>query len=294
MLGEDDAAEGVGTLASKTPWQRFQVLTAGAGMNLLLSVAFFAATFLLGVVTTEPSQDVVIAAVVRDSPAAAAGLQVNDAVLRVNASSVKTVADLQRLTLESAGQEISIIVRRDGEVLDPILLVPRANPPAGQGPLGITITNSSLVIRQYGLLDALRMGVEKTIAVIGLTLSIPVLLIKGLVSPDLARPYGVIGIAQLTGAIVTHTPTFGWVPVLELVGQLSAGLGIVQLLPIPGLDGGRLVFVILEWFRRGKRVSPQKEAAVHLVGMMLLLALMVVITINDIVNPIDLAALGLQ
>jgi regulator of sigma E protease len=293
MLGEDNPAEGEGSLASKTPWQRFQVLAAGAGMNLLLSIVFFAATFLLGVATSEPSQDVLIAGVVRDGPAAAAGLQINDAVLRVNASAVKTVADLQRLTQENAGQQISLIIRRDGEVLDPVLITPRASPPTGQGPLGIQIANYRMVIRQYNLFEAIWMGAERTVSVIGLTLYTPVLIMKGLVPADLARPIGVVGMTQLTGAVVSQIPTSGWVPVLNLIGLLNAGLGIAQLLPIPGLDGGRLVFVFLEWIRRGKRISAEKEGMVHLAGMVLLLALMIVITYYDIVNPINLPELGM-
>ncbi len=293
LLGEDDPSEGEGTLASKTPWQRFQVLFAGAGMNLVLSVAFFAATFLLGVAAMEPTQDVVIAGIASEGPAAVAGLRVNDAVLRLNATPVKTVVDLQRLTLESAGQEISLIVRRNGEVMDPIRLVPRTNPPAGQGPLGIQIANYHLVIRQYNLFEALWMGAERTVSVIGLTLYTPVLIIQGQISPDLARPIGVVGMAQLTGSVVSQIPSDGLVPLLNLIGLLNAGLGIAQLLPIPGLDGGRLVFVTLEWIRRGKRVSPQKEGMVHLAGMVLLLVLMAVITYYDIVNPINLPELGL-
>lgn len=294
LLGEDDPTQGEGSLSSKTPWKRFQVLAAGAGMNLLLSVGFFAATFLIGVATAEPSQNVVIAGVVRDGPAAAAGLQINDAVLRVNANSVTTIADLQRLTLENAGQQISLIIRRDGEVLDPVLLTPRVNPPAGQGPLGIQIANYRLVVRQYNLFEAIWMGAERTVSVIGLTLYTPVLILRGLVPADQARPIGVVGITQLTGAVVSQIPTSGWVPVLNLIGLLNAGLGIAQLLPIPGLDGGRLVFVILEWLRRGKRISAQKEGMVHLAGMIFLLLLMGVITFYDIVTPVDLGALGLQ
>jgi len=292
LLGEEDPTQ-EGSLASKTPWQRFQVLVAGAGMNFLLGILFFAATFAIGVAVAEPTDEVTVIAVVRDSPAAAAGLQPNDTILRVDTHPIKTIADLQEYTQQNVGKETALIVKREGEVLPPIVVTPRANPPSGQGPLGIQIANYRIVVRAYPVWEALWMGVERTAGVVALTLYTPVLIIKGMIPADVARPIGVVGMTQITGTVVSQIPSNGWVPVLNLIGLLSAGLGIAQLLPLPGLDGGRLVFVILEWLRRGKRISPQKEGMVHLAGMIVLLALMALITYYDIVSPVQIPELGM-
>jgi regulator of sigma E protease len=290
LLGEEDPSA-AGSLASKTPWQRIQVLTAGAGMNILLGIVLFAATFAIGVPVAEPVNDVTVAAVAAGSPAAAAGLRANDIIARLDAHPIKTIADLQQFTLEKAGQETTLTIKRDGEVLPPITIVPRVDPPAGQGALGIQIANYRTVIRSYPIWEAAWMGVQRSLEVVAVTLTAPIDIARGLIPGEAARPIGVVGIAQLTGAVSSQIPTQGWVPILNLTGYLSIGIAIAQLLPRPGLDGGRLVFVLLEWIRRGKRVRPEREGMIHLAGLLLLVTLMVVITYYDIVNPIQVPGL---
>ena len=95
-----------------------------------------------------------------------------------------------------------------------------------------------------------------------------------------AQIAGIVGIAQITGEVAKA----GWMPVLELAALLSLNLAILNILPIPALDGGRLVFVALEWVRRGRRISPEREGKVHLVGFAVLIALMVVVTGFDILR----------
>ena len=290
LLGEEDPSS-PGSLASKTPWQRTQVLMAGAGMNIVLGIVLFAATFTIGVPVAEPVNDVVVAAVAAGSPAAAAGLRANDILLRLDAHTIKTIADLQQFTMENAGQETTLTVKRDGEVLPPIAIVPRADPPAGQGALGIQIANYRTVVRSYPIWEAAWMGVQRSLEVVAVTLTAPIDIARGLMPGDAARPIGVVGIAQLTGAVSSQIPTQGWVPILNLTGYLSIGIAIAQLLPLPGLDGGRLVFVLLEWIRKGKRVRPEREGMIHLAGLLLLVTLMVIITYYDIVNPIQVPGL---
>ena len=94
--------------------------------------------------------------------------------------------------------------------------------------------------------------------------------------PGLAGP---VGIAQITGEAANAG---GLLPVLELTAFISLSLAIVNVLPIPGLDGGRLMFVLLEWARGGKRVSPQREGLIHFAGFVLLIGLVVVITYFDV------------
>ena len=113
-------------------------------------------------------------------------------------------------------------------------------------------------------------------------ISLPMLLISGQLSPQEAALSGPVGIAQLVGGAVNATAETGlWFPVWQLAAIISAGLAIANLLPIPALDGGRLLFILIEKIR-GRRIAPEKEGVIHIVGFVLLLGLMVVITINDI------------
>jgi regulator of sigma E protease len=116
--------------------------------------------------------------------------------------------------------------------------------------------------------------------------TLPTRLLGGLIAPGEARVMGPVGISQVAGLSVENTVKTGesfWI--LSLVAQISLALGITNLLPLPALDGGRLIFVLIEAVRR-KRISPEREAVVHLIGMAMLLGLMVLITIQDLSNPI--------
>ena len=105
-------------------------------------------------------------------------------------------------------------------------------------------------------------------------------------APSDARLTGLVGMAQATTGAVDYVVDTGvWYPIFFLTGLFSAGLSIANMLPIPALDGGRLFFVLLEWIR-GRRIPPEREAAYHFVGIVVLLTLMVIISINDLAQPI--------
>src|SRR5206468_1725174 len=109
---------------------------------------------------------------------------------------------------------------------------------------------------------------------------------RGSQAPSDARLIGLVGMAQATSETVSYVADTGfWYPLFVLTGLFSAGLSIANLLPIPALDGGRLFFVLLEWIR-GRRVPPEREAAFHFVGIVVLLTLMVIISFNDLVSPL--------
>src|SRR5260221_162204 len=129
-------------------------------------------------------------------------------------------------------------------------------------------------------------GIRATVLAIGATLSVPKMLLEGSLAPSDARLIGLVGMAQATSETVSYVADTGfWYPLFILTGLFSAGLSIANLLPIPALDGGRLFFVILEWIR-GRRVPPEREAAFHFVGIVVLLTLMVIISFNDLVSPL--------
>lgn len=141
-------------------------------------------------------------------------------------------------------------------------------------------------LTRSGPLAALGQGISTTARYTYLTLSVPAMLVRGAITPADARPVGPVAIFGLTSGAISATASSGyWYPVLQLMGILSAALAITNLLPIPALDGGRLLFILIEKIR-GRRVDPNWEGAIHLAGMVILLGLMAIITYQDIVSPI--------
>ena len=281
MLGEEDPSA-PGSFASKPRLTRIIVLAAGSAMNFLLAVVAFSLVYIVGVPRLSADGPVHLGAIAPGSPAAAAGLQPGDNVTAFDGQPV-TLQSFRDLTQQHLGQTVQLDVRRGSETLN-VALVPRANPPEGQGALGVVLEANDVA-----RLDPLRaggLGVQQTVRAIGVTFMVPVLLMEGAISPSDARPIGLVGMAQLTSQTVDYAVDTGfWYPIFILTGMFSAGLSLANMLPIPALDGGRLFFVVLEWLR-GRRIPPEREAAYHFVGIVVLLALMVLISLNDIFSPL--------
>ena len=284
MLGEEDPTE-PGSFASRPKRARVLTLIAGPAMNLLLAVFVFAGAYMAG--WPKPTYQISVILVEPGSPAEAAGLQAGDIILRANDFDLTSNYRLADYTRAHLGQEIILTVQRGEEILH-IPVVPRTQWPSGQGPigiqLGISVTSTSLVY--YGPLQALWRGLKQAGQVISFTFHLPVLLMRGQITPEQARPVGPLGIAQMTGnALQQSLNTRWWFPILQMTGILNAALALTNLLPLPALDGGRLLFVVIEAIR-GKRVDPKKEGFVHLIGMAALIGLMLIITYQDIVSPV--------
>ena len=109
---------------------------------------------------------------------------------------------------------------------------------------------------------------------------------EGLIPANLARPVGPVGVGQLVGDAVQYSLDTGWwYPAMQMMGTLGVALAVTNLLPLPGLDGGRILFVLVEAVR-GKRIDPAREGLIHLIGLALLVALMLFITWQDVINPV--------
>ncbi len=283
MLGEEDPTF-PGSLASKSKIARIVVLGAGAGMNFLTAVLFFALALGLGAPAAADPENAVIGFIAPGSPAEAAGFQDGDIVLRANETGILQVQDLLDFTQAHLGREVVLTVQRGDEILR-ISVVPRPEPPQGEGPMGISL-GPRTTLKHYKWYEAIGMGIKQTVRIIGLTITLPVQLLRGLIPVDMARPVGPVGLGQIVGDAVQYSLDSGWwFPVMQLMGSLSVALGVTNLLPLPGLDGGRILFVIVEGIR-GRRLDPAKEGLVHLVGLMILVALMLFITWQDVVNPV--------
>ncbi len=283
MLGEEDPTF-PGSLASKSKRVRIAVLVAGAGMNLITAVLFFALALGLGAPVAADPENAVVQQVLAGSPAEAAGLQAGDVVVQADTTAIVRVQDLIDYTQAHLGQEIQLTVEREGQTLT-VPVVPRPNPPEGEGAMGIVL-GPRATIKRFPWYEALWLGLKQTAGLVFFILTVPVQLVQGLIPADLARPVGPVGVGRLVGDAVQYSLDTGWwYPVVTMMGSLSVALAVTNLLPLPGLDGGRILFVVVEAIR-GRRIDPAKEGLVHLVGMLLLVALMLFITWQDVINPI--------
>lgn len=283
MLGEEDP-NFPGSLASKSKLTRIFVLAAGAGMNFLTAAIFFAIALGLGAPAVADPENAVIASVSPGSPAEQVGLEPDDIILKADDTDILTITDLQQYTQEHLGQEIVLTVQRGDDLLK-IAVVPRVEVPEGDGPIGVGLSPRT-ELKRYVWYEALWEGAKETVTMTGFIFTVPVQIIKGLIPLDMARPVGPVGVGQLVGDAVEFSLDTGWwFPVMQMMGTLSVALAVTNLLPLPGLDGGRILFVIIEGIR-GRRMDPAKEGLVHFIGLMLMVALMLFITWQDVVNPV--------
>jgi regulator of sigma E protease len=141
-------------------------------------------------------------------------------------------------------------------------------------------------IRGYSFAEGVAQGLRDTGNVVLMTVQVPLRLLSGEMSAEEARPSSVVGISGVLTLSLQQSFEWGLAfPALQTASIISLMLGLTNLLPLPALDGGRILFVVLEAVR-GRRVSPQREAAFHLVGMLILLALLGLMAVQDVLNPI--------
>lgn len=282
--GEDDPSV-QGGLAGASKKARLFTLSAGAGANFLLALALFWIAFMIG----PPKYEIVIPEVMPDSPAMSAGIQPGDVFVSVNGREVTGSDVVVEEIGGAAGQPVELVLMRNGEEVN-VTVTPRMEgqyDPETEGPTGIRLegrrtgANASL-----GPVQSLVTSGQTMFDVVWGTLRAPVMLIRGQITPSEARPVSVVGLSQLAGRAAEETANQGDLfPLLWFAAVISVALGFTNLLPIPALDGGRIMFVLVEAVR-GRRIEPEREGMVHLVGMLFLFGLMLLIIVQDIVNPI--------
>ncbi len=279
MAGEEDPKV-PRSLASKGIGTRLLVLSAGSLMNLLLPLLLFSIAFMIphNLVIGQ----VMIGEVDPDSPAAIAGIEPGDTVLSINEKPVNNIGDLHRYIQLNLGKEITILVKHSDSTTENIQVIPRWRPPEGRGAVGIVVTtaNPTIVSQSEPFWRAIPSGASACIETFVLFKNGIISMIIGTTPVAVAGP---VGIAQLTGEVAKA----GISPLLEFAAFLSINLAIINLFPLPALDGGRIVFVLLEWVRRGKRISPKREGLIHAIGFALLMAAFIAITYQDIVRIIS-------
>ncbi|CAG0936717.1 regulator of sigma E protease [Thermoflexales bacterium] len=281
MYGEEGAS-GQGSFNNASKRGRAATLLAGPGMNLVVALIVFTATYMLGY----PESPAVIKEVSANSPAATAGLLPQDAIVAIDDVRIRNIAQVKPYIDDHAGQPVKITVQRQGEDVA-VVLTPRtvAQTPEGQGKIGIlfdVVAASGYTLVQHPFGESVQLAVGDIVDTVRQIVTLPTRLLAQQIAPSEAQVVGPVGISQVAATAMGQTTRTGepfWL--LNLFAAISLALAITNLLPLPALDGGRLIFIILEAVR-GKRISPEREAIVHFVGMMLLLALMVLITIQDV------------
>lgn len=282
--GEDDATV-PGGLAAASKKARFFTLISGAGANFIFALVLFWIAFMIG----PPRFDVSIQEVIPDSPAMQAGLLTGDIISEINGREVTGSDIVIEEVSGSPGEAIQMIVIRDGEERS-LTVTPRKPgeyDAETEGPTGIRIRSDSTGRNvSASPLEALGLAGQSIFDVVYGTLRAPLMLIQGQISPSEARPVSVVGLSQLAGRAAEETANQrDLFPILWFAGIISVALGFTNLLPIPALDGGRISFVLVEAIR-GRRIEPEREGMVHLVGMLFLLGIMVLIIVQDIINPV--------
>ena len=280
--GEDDP--GVeGGLAGASKRARFFVLVAGATANMIMAFLVFWLVFVIG------TPAVAITAVNPDSPAFAAGLEAGDVVLAVEGIKADSSQVIAAPMYEKGGQPVEMLLLRDGREIV-LNVIPRETgdyDPQQEGPIGVSLGMSPSGERiTRNPAEAAVNAANSIWDYVKLFVSVPGMLIRGELSPSEARPISIVGISQIAGQSVEATAVNrDLFPLLNMIAFINVALGLTNLLPIPALDGGRIMFVLIEAVR-GRRVEPEREGMVHIIGMLVLLGLMVLMMVQDIINPI--------
>ncbi len=285
MTGEEDPSD-PRSLAAQPKRERLAVLLSGPLTNLLLAILLFSISFLSGI--PEPTQTrVTVLEISPGSPAAEVGLQPDDVILETDGIAVATTRELVDYIDAHAGQTISLTVERDGTVFEQAVWI-RAGRVTG-GRLGISIFDRGVnfVTQRSSVSEALGRGVDQFWFSFRQMVELPAMLIRGEVSAEEVKPLGPLGISQMASdAIERSNEEQSWFTILFFAGAISMALGFTNLLPLPALDGGRILFVLIEAVR-GRRIDPAKEGIVHLIGMAVLLGLLFLVTIQELINPIS-------
>ena len=274
----------IGGITQAPKWKRFLILVAGALMNFVLGIIVLVIMFnALG--NPDPTR-VIIADVAPNSPADLAGLQVNDIFKTIDGVKINSSETLSQQIQANLEQEIEIVLLRNSQEIT-TSLIPRQNPPEGEGAIGIVMDNPKLPAR-FG--DTLKNAFATFWEQVKTTVTLPVKLIQGAIKPEEARLVGIKGIYDMFAyAEEADQMTNNALPImrLSLLSVVSIAVGITNLLPIPALDGGQILFVLIEAITRKK--IPQRVAnAINTVFFFLLIILMIFITFRDFLNPIVL------
>jgi regulator of sigma E protease len=285
-----------GGLASANPWKRLVVLFAGPMMNLFTAIVVF--SFLISLEGVPMPGKVEINSVSENSPAEQSGMLADDILLSINGQNVTEIDAAIAIIKQNLDQPVEMLVERNGEQIM-LTATPLSTRKASEGALGVGLGYPT---RQATFIESVSGGAMVTGVQAATIVYLPIALIQGAIAPEDARFIGFKGIfdmfdvaveedvssrqeaAAAPAGAVAPEPT-NWT--LNLIGILSISLGVMNLLPIPALDGGRILFTLPEILFR-KRIPPQWENTVNGIAMLMLIGLMLFVNIMDFVNPVQI------
>ncbi|TYP54281.1 RIP metalloprotease RseP [Thermosediminibacter litoriperuensis] len=264
MEGENEKTQDPRAFSNKSVPARMAVIIAGPMMNLVLAVILIAVIgFFAGVATTKVT-------VIPGSPADISGIEDGDVILAVDDRKVGSWDETVSLISQRPNQTLKVEVLRDGRKMA-FNVKSLVDPDTKRGIIGI----KSVIIR-YSPLQSLMSGIQKTLWISSMIFTSIPQLVGGKGVADLVGPLGIVH-------LVGEAARVGIFNVLYLTAFISINLGLINLLPIPALDGSRLIFLVVE-FLRGKPVDPEKEGLIHFIGFALLMILMGFVLYRDFVR----------
>jgi regulator of sigma E protease len=282
--GEDGShMDDPNSFAAKPAWIRVMVLGAGVFMNFVLAWILISSVFMLGLPQPiesgqrdrYPDAKVQIVDVRKESPAASMGLQPGDTIVAINSQKIESLEAVSDIITANKGKEIAISVDRFGKPLT-LSGTPRVESPQGEGALGISFSETAVI--SYPWYEAFYHGAEAVYAITVAILDAFGKMIASLfgapkVPVDVTGPVGIVYMTK-------QMSDLGIAYLLQFAALLSINLGIINILPIPALDGGRILFVLIAKLK-GSPVSQKIEGMIHQVGFILLLLLMLLVTVRD-------------
>ncbi len=307
LLGEDEVDQEVldnkRSFAAQNVWKRIVVVVAGVFMNLLLAWVLFwiilafsgfkaeipvapnTSPQFIGANTSKENL-IIIGNIAKGSPAEKAGIKAGDRVIALNDNFIKNRDELVTETRAKAGQVVKLTLSDiDKTNYKNVEVTPRQNPPKGEGALGVGIESQELVTLEYrSTLQKILSGPVHSLNLITYSYQVLASLISTSVaekdfSPVSQTVAGPVGITSLLGYILDIKDPI--IPYLTFLAMLSLNLAVINVLPFPGLDGGRLLFLVIEAITR-KKVNATVEKYVHTVGLVVLIGLIILVTISDI------------
>jgi len=280
LYGEDSEEKETFAFNHKNPWQKALIVLGGVFMNMVLAITIFAIVYTITGIPTETDRVSVIG-VAKNSPAEMAGIKVDDWIQKVGSVEITKGNQLTEEVGKYKGEKITLVVNREGRPQGVPILV-RENPPAGEGSLGVVISNTVMTpIRWWEFYKGIGAGFKEAyfwgkIIFDGVTKMVGGLFV-GQVPKDVTGP---IGMFNATSSIRMSQ---GFLAVIHFFGIVSVNLAVVNVLPFPALDGGRIIFVIYELIFR-KKANQKLEMMVNNLGMMILLSLIVLISVGDVMR----------
>lgn len=290
IKGEDGGfADEPDSFTAKAIWKRIVVLISGVSMNVIVAMVLLSFVFMIGVPTVVSSEQIAqgkirsssiaIIDILPESPAAQAGIKRGESIVSVDGVSVSTVDALRSYLGSRENQSVTLTVQSDKNVQRMIVVKPEILNDQQHVGIGVSLIQTGII--SYSIPRALLEGVKETFYLIGEILKslgrvLATLWSQEPLSLDVSGP---VGIAVMTGEVVK----LGFVYILQFAALLSINLAIINILPFPALDGGRVLFLLIEKIR-GRPVDKRIEGVVHNTGFALLIALIVLVTFRDIVK----------